>query len=148
VTVNIGTMQERIRAVSERPRFTAMLLGLFALVGVVLAAGGLYGLTSYLVAQQRPELGLRLALGAQPTQLAVFILSHVLRWTLTGVLVGFTCTALAVRYLRALLFHVSAENFQLFAAAALVMLAVATIAALEPSIRAARIDPVATLRHD
>gem|GEM_PF-3455898 len=69
VPVTIATMHERLRAVSERPRFTAALLSLFAFAGVALAAGGLYGLISFLVIQRTREMGVRLAIGATQGQI-------------------------------------------------------------------------------
>jgi ABC-type antimicrobial peptide transport system permease subunit len=148
VPVTIATMQQRIHAVSERPRFTTVLLTLFALVGVVLAAGGLYGLISFLVLQRTREVGVRMAVGATSGQIVRLILGHALRWTLAGVAAGLIASAIAARSLGSLLFQVHAENPALFGAAALLMLAVSVAAALAPSLRAAKIDPMIALRHE
>jgi predicted permease len=148
VPVTIAPMQQRMHAVSERPRFTAVLLSFFALVGVALAAGGLYGLISFLVLQRTRELGVRVAVGATSGQIVQLILAHALRWTLAGVAAGLIAAALAARSLASLLFQVHAENPALFGAAALLMIAVSVAAALAPSLRAAKIDPMIALRHE
>lgn len=148
VPVTIATMQERMHAVSERPRFTAVLLSLFALIGVVLAAAGLYGLISFLVLQRTREVGVRMAVGATSGQIVRLILLHALRWTLAGVAAGLVAAAIAARSLGSLLFQVRAENPALFGAAALLMIAVSVAAALAPSLRAAKIDPMIALRHE
>jgi predicted permease len=148
VPVTIATMQQRIHTVSERPRFTTVLLTLFALVGVILAAGGLYGLISFLVLQRTREVGVRIAVGATSGQIVQLILGHALRWTLAGVAAGLLASAIAARSLGSLLFQVHAESPALFGAAALLMLAVSIAAALAPSLRAAKIDPMIALRHE
>ncbi|HEY3939983.1 MAG TPA: ABC transporter permease [Bryobacteraceae bacterium] len=148
VPVNIRTMQQRLNSVSERPRFSALLLCFFALTGVLLAASGLYGLVSFLVAQKTQEVGVRMAVGATPAQIGRWILGHALRWSLGGVAVGLIGTAAAVRALGSLLFQVKAENPLLFAMAALLMILVTIAAAWMPSRRAAKIDPMVALRHE
>jgi predicted permease len=148
VPVNIATMQQRLHAVSERPRFSALLLSFFAVTGVLLAATGLYGLISFLVVQRTQEVGVRMAVGATPLQIVKLILGHALRWTLAGVVVGLIGTAMAVRSLRGLLFQVPAENPALFAMAAVLMIVVTIAAAWLPSLKAARIDPMVALRHE
>ncbi|HMJ60368.1 MAG TPA: FtsX-like permease family protein, partial [Bryobacteraceae bacterium] len=148
VPVTIATMQQRMHAVSERPRFTAVLLSLFALIGVILAAGGLYGLISFLVLQRTREVGVRMAVGATSGQIIRLILVHALRWTLAGVAAGLVAATVAARSLGSLLFQVRAEDPALFAAAALLMIAVSVAAALAPSLRAAKIDPMIALRHE
>jgi putative ABC transport system permease protein len=148
VPVTIATIEQRIHAVSERPRFAAVLLSLFAAVGVALAAGGLYGLISFLVVQRTREVGVRMAVGATSRQIVQLILLHALRWTLGGIAVGLITAAVAARSLGTLLFDVRAENPVLFGAAALLMIAVSIAAALAPSLRASRIDPMIALRHE
>jgi putative ABC transport system permease protein len=148
VPVTIATIGQRMHTVSERPRFTAVLLSFFALIGVALAAGGLYGLISFLVLQRTREVGVRMALGATSGQVVQLILAHALRWTLAGVAIGLVAAAAAARSLGSLLFQVRAENPALFCAAAFLMIAVSVAAALAPSLRAAKIDPMTALRHE
>jgi putative ABC transport system permease protein len=148
VPVTIATIGQRMHTVSERPRFTAVLLSFFALIGVALAAGGLYGLISFLVLQRTRKVGVRMALGATSGQVVQLILAHALRWTLAGVAIGLVAAAAAARSLGSLLFQVRAENPALFCAAAFLMIAVSVAAALAPSLRAAKIDPMTALRHE
>jgi putative ABC transport system permease protein len=148
VPVAISSMQERLATLSERPRFTTLLLSLFALVGVTLAVTGLYGLVSFLVIQRTQEIGIRMSVGATPFQVGVLMLRHALFWSLSGVLIGSAITVLIARWLRSLVFQVPVENPTLFGFAAGLMLAVALAAALVPSLRAATIDPIAALRRD
>ena len=146
--VTVSTMSSQIRQLSERPRFNALLLSSFALVGLLLASAGLYGLISYLVMQRRQEIGVRVAVGATPRQIAFLVLTHALRWTAAGILVGLLGTLIATRFLGSLLFEVSPENPILFSAAALILLAVAIAATLLPALRASRIDPMLVLRQE
>lgn len=148
VPVTINTMTERIRALSERPRFTAALLSFFAFVGVTLAAAGLYGLISFLVVQRTQEIGVRMAVGATAAGILRLMLQYALRWTAGGVAIGMIATIIAVRSLHSLFFHVAIGNPILFGAVVFVMILVAVGAALGPAIRAARIDPIAALRHE
>jgi predicted permease len=148
VPVAISTMRDRLATLSERPRFTTLLLCFFAFAGLVLAAAGLYGLISFLVAQRTQEMGIRMAVGATPAQIAGLMLKHSLYWTLSGVLIGCAVAALVVRSLRTLVFKVPVENPALFALVACLMIAVALAAALVPSLRAARVDPIAALRQE
>jgi ABC-type antimicrobial peptide transport system permease subunit len=141
-------MQTRLATLSERPRFTTFLLGFFALVGLTLAATGLYGLISFLVTQRTQEMGIRIAIGATPAQIAGLMLKHVLYWSLSGVLIGSAFTTFVVRSLRTIVFKVPVENPALFALSACLMIAVAIAAGLIPSLRATRIDPIAALRQE
>jgi ABC-type antimicrobial peptide transport system permease subunit len=125
-----------------------MLLSLFALTGVALAAGGIYGLISFLILQRTREVGIRIAVGATSAQIIHLILSHAMRWTLAGVAAGLIGAAVAARWLGSLLFEVRAENPALFAAAAILMLVISAAAALAPSLRASRVDPMVALRHE
>jgi putative ABC transport system permease protein len=148
VPVAVASMQERLATLSERPRFTTLLLTFFALVGVALAAAGLYGLISFIVIQRTKEIGIRMAVGATPLQVGTLMLKHALYWSLSGVLIGSIMTALIVRWLRSLVFEVPVENPMLFGLAGSLMIAVAIAATLIPSLRAAKIDPIAALRQD
>jgi putative ABC transport system permease protein len=147
VPVTISTMEQRVRAVVERPRFNAFLLTLFALIGVLLAASGLYGLISFLVVQRTQEIGVRIALGATPAKIAGLVLQDALRWTATGVAIGLAGAAITARSLSSILFQVRAGNPLLFGGAALLLVAIALAAAALPSLRASHIDPVEALRQ-
>src|SRR5262249_7973353 len=86
--VEISTMKQRVSKLADRPRFNAFLLSLFAAIGVFLAAIGIYGVVSFLVAQQTREIGIRVALGARPQGVLRMVLSNVARWICAGALVG------------------------------------------------------------
>jgi hypothetical protein len=144
----ISPMPERLRQVSERPRFSAALLSLFALVGVLLAAAGLYGLMSFLVARRTQEVGVRMALGATPTQVGRLVLGHALRWSVLGIAIGVAGSVASGSVLRSLLYQVPANDPVLIGGAAALLLVVAIAATLLPSLRAARIDPVVALRQE
>ena len=144
----IRSFDEQIGELAARPRFQAVLLALFAGIGLLLAASGLYGLIAYLVAQREREIGIRLALGATPSQITGMLVRHALRWTSAGLAVGLAGSALAAYSLRSLLFHVSAADPLAFGAAAVLLVGIALAAALAPSRRAAALDPITTLRQD
>src|SRR5260370_15025239 len=88
VPVTIEGMKTRVGKLAQRPRFTAVLLSLFAGIGVLLAGIGIYGVVAFLVAQQTREIGIRIALGATPQSVLKLILSSMLRWTASGALLG------------------------------------------------------------
>jgi putative ABC transport system permease protein len=146
--VSIETMDQRAGKLAERPRFNAWLLGLFAGMGLVLAAIGLYGVVSFLVAQRTQEIGLRMALGATPGAVARLVLGHAARWTLAGAALGIIGSLLAARLLESMLFHVSTREPWILAASVAVLWAIAMLAAWGPARRAARVDPMRALRRE
>lgn len=146
--VTIRTFAEHVGELAARPRFQASLLVLFAGIGLLIAALGLYGLVHFLVTQREREFGIRLALGATPLRLVRMILWDASRWTAAGMVIGVAGASVAARSLRSLLFHVSPADPVAYCGAATLLVAVALLAALLPSLRAARLDPATTLRHD
>lgn len=146
--VTIETIEQRVGKFAERPRFNAVLLGIFAGMGLLLAAIGLYGVVSFLVAQRTQEIGVRMALGATPRAIARLVLEHAARWTAAGAALGVIGSLVAVRLLRTMLFQVPARDPWTLAAAVVVLLAVALVAAWIPSRRAARVDPMQALRQE
>jgi putative ABC transport system permease protein len=146
--VETGTLQARVSHLTDRPRFNAVLLSLFAGMGLLLAAIGLYGVMAYLVGQRTQEIGVRMALGATPAAIAKLILSRAATWTLAGALVGLAGSFFATRAIGTLLFQVNQHDPWTFALALPVLLAIALTAAWIPSLRAARIDPMTALRNE
>ena len=146
--VTVSTLRQRVSRLNDRPRFNAMLLSLFAGAGLLLAAFGLYGVMSFLVAQRTQEIGVRMALGATPVAITNLILSRAASWTVVGALAGFIASLFAVRGLRSLLFGVPERDPWTFAVVLPVLLLVALLAAWLPSLRAARVDPMTALRHE
>jgi ABC-type antimicrobial peptide transport system permease subunit len=114
----------------------------------LLSAIGLYGVVSFLVAQRTREIGVRMALGATPAAVARLVLGHAARWTLTGAALGVIGSFFAARWLEAMLFHVSARDPWILAAAVGGLCATAMLAAWLPSRRAARVDPMQALRQE
>jgi len=146
--VEIETIQERVGQLAQRPRFNAVLLGIFAGIGVLLAAIGLYSVISYLVAQRTQEIGVRMALGATPGAIARLVLAHAARWTAAGVALGLAGALLTARLLQALLYQVSARDPVTIGAVLALLAGVALLAAWVPSRRAARVDPAQALRQE
>jgi putative ABC transport system permease protein len=148
VPVTIEGMKTRVGKLAERPRFTAVLLTLFAGMGVFLAGIGIYGVVGFLVSQQTREIGIRIALGATPGSVLRMVLSNVLRWTATGAALGILGAWLSSRLLESLLFEVRAHDPFLLFGALLVLLAVAFFAAWIPARKAMRVDPMIALRYE
>ncbi|MEM6793425.1 MAG: ABC transporter permease [Acidobacteriota bacterium] len=129
-----------------RERFTMLLLGAFALLAMVLAAVGIYGVTAYAVAQRQRELATRLALGADPEALMMWVLKRSVRLGVIGVAFGLPLAFAATRLLGSLLYGVSVTDPMTFAAAAVVLALVAALASYLPARRALRTDPMLVLR--
>jgi putative ABC transport system permease protein len=128
--------------------FMAALLALFAALAVALGAIGIYGVLSYAVAQRRREMGIRMALGATPSQVERQITREGLALAALGVALGVAAAFAATRLLQAFLFGVAALDWRALAAAAVLLLALAAAAAFGPARRAAQLDPLQALRHD
>ena len=146
--VTVSTLQQRVSQLNERPRFNAILLGLFAGTGLALAAIGLYGVMSFLIEQRTEEIGVRMALGATPRLIAQLVLSKAGAWTVSGAAAGLIGSLFAFRAVRSLLFEVPEHDPWTLALVPAGMLLVALAAAWLPALRAARVDPMAALRHE
>jgi putative ABC transport system permease protein len=146
--LTIETMSQRVSKLADRPRFNAVLLSLFALMGISLAAIGMYGVVGFLVAQRTREIGVRMALGATPQSILKLVLGHVARWTVVGALLGLAGSWFAMRLLRSLLFQVPAHDPWLFCLATAALVAIAFVAGWIPARRAMRVDPMVALRHE
>ncbi len=126
----------------------ATLLALFAIVSLLLAAMGLFGVLSYLVGQRQGEIGIRLALGAQREQVLRKMLFDGLQPALFGLVLGLATSAAAVRLFRSLLFGTEPLDPSVFAVTAMLLLAVAVVACMVPAWQASRLDPMTTLRME
>jgi predicted permease len=146
--VEIGTLDQQLSKLAARPRFNALLLGIFAALGVALAGVGLYGLISFMVAQRTQEIGVRMALGATPGGIVRLVLRHAARWTVAGALVGVAGAYFVTRLLESMLFGVSSQDTWTLAAAVSVLFAAALAAAWIPARHASRLDTVEALRRD
>jgi putative ABC transport system permease protein len=129
-------------------RFSAVLVGIFAALALLLAAIGIYGVMSYSVSQRRQEIGLRIALGAQRTKVRGMILGQTLKLTLIGVGLGLTGALVLARFLASLLFGIGSYDPVTLLGVALLLVGVALAASYIPARRAMRVDPVVSLRHE
>jgi putative ABC transport system permease protein len=146
--VNIRMMDERFAESTWRTRTSAWLLGLFAVLALVLAALGLYGVISQGVEQRRREIGVRMAVGANAAQIIRLIIGRVLAMALSGIALGVICAIPAMRVLTSLLYQVRPGDPLVFSAFAAVLLSVALLAGYIPARRASRVDPLRTLRAE
>lgn len=138
--------QVMAQATSQR-RFSVLLLGVFAVVALILAATGIYGMLSYLVNERRHEIGIRIALGAGYAETRKLILKQGLVLTLAGLVFGLVLAFLLTRLLTHLLYEVSATDPVVFVAVSLALLAVALAASYIPTLRAVRISPLISLKE-
>jgi predicted permease len=145
---DIRSMDTRIADSLVARRSPALLAGLFSAMALLLTSIGTYGVLSYAVAQRRREIGVRMALGAQPGQIRIQFLSLSLRLLIAGTVLGLIGAWQAGRAMRSLLFQVPPLNVAVLAAAACVTAAVCLAACLLPSLRAAQISPVEALAEE
>lgn len=140
------TMDQLVAANVAQPRFRTLLLAIFASVALALAAVGLYGVVAFSVNQRRSELGVRLALGANPGDVLRLVLREGMTPVAAGILSGLVGAAILARMMRSLLFGVEASDPATFAAVAIVLAGVALVACYVPARRATTVDPAMTLR--
>jgi len=141
-------MHERVRESLAERRFALLLLTVFALFALVLAAVGVYGVLAYLVAQGTRELGIRLALGATPSALARLVVWQGMSVAFAGVALGLAGAFVLTRFMRSLLFGVAATDPATFVAIAAALTIVALAASYLPARRAAAVDPIVSLRAE
>jgi len=144
----LGTLAEFARASVARERFSAALLGAFALLSILLASVGIYGVMAYVVARRSRELGLRAALGASPRALFTQVAARGLALTAIGGTIGLVGALVAGRLLSGLLFHTAAADPLTIGAVAVLLPTITLAACAVPALRAARADPIATLRAE
>ncbi|MEY2563624.1 MAG: hypothetical protein QOH88_1817 [Verrucomicrobiota bacterium] len=144
---NIKTL-EQITAESIAPRrLSAVLLGVFAAVALILASVGIYGVMSFLVVQRTHEIGVRMALGAQRRDVFILVLGRAARLVLIGTVLGLVLAGLSSRALGAMLYRVGAFDLTTFLGVTLALTAVALLASYIPALRATRADPMIALGH-
>jgi ABC-type antimicrobial peptide transport system permease subunit len=144
----VSSLQEIVQASVAPMRSSTLLLMLFAAVAVVLASIGVFGVVSFVVSQRVREIGIRVALGADPAAVRRLVLGQGMRQAVSGVGLGIVASLALTRALSSLLFGVSSTDPATFAAAAAALLGVAAAACYLPARRATTIDPTVALRTD
>ena len=142
------TLTQRVSKLADRPRFEAALLALFATIGVLLAAMGMYGLIAFLVTQRTSEIGVRMAMGATRLHILALMGLQGLRMIAAGTFVGVLIAAVASHALDSLLFGVRPNDPLSLASVCLFLAIVAGIATWMPSRRAMNVEPSQALRHE
>jgi putative ABC transport system permease protein len=144
--IEIRTLDDVVGGTVARQRAIAVLLGVFALVALALAAIGVYGVMAFSVRERAREIGLRMALGASASSVFRLVLGRALRLVAVGLVVGVLAAGLLTQLLETLLFEIEPFDPWTFGATAMVLLVVAVIASCLPARRSMRIAPVEALR--
>jgi putative ABC transport system permease protein len=146
--VRVRTMEDNMAATVAQPRFRTWLIGIFAALALLLAAVGIYGVMSYSVTQRTNEIGIRVALGAQPSDVFRIVVGEGLRLALLGVGVGLVAALILTRVLQSFLYGISASDPLTFAGVAVLLTLVGVAASFFPARRATRVDPIVALRYE
>ena len=145
---SVRTLEElRLRSL-ERTRFFATLLGIFAIVGLVLAIVGVHGVVAQLARARTREMGIRIALGARASHVTSLLVNHGLRLTIVGLVAGTSAALIATRAIQTLLFDVAPNDPMTLVGVAILLTAASITAALIPAAKASRADPAQILRSD
>jgi predicted permease len=145
---SIRTLSSVLSESIATPRFRTLLFGVFAVVALILAVVGIYGVMSYAVTQRTHEIGIRVALGAQGSDVLKLVVGHGMALTLMGLAIGLTGAFALTRVLSTLLFGVSATDPATFSVIAVLLAVVAFSACYIPARRATRVDPMVALRYE
>jgi putative ABC transport system permease protein len=146
--IHVTTLDGLLSETVAPRRFSTILLGVFALLALVLAAVGIYGVISYIVSLRINEIGVRMALGAQPRDIWRLIVGSGARLALAGIAIGLAGALALTRLLSSLLFEVRATDPATFAAVAAALAVVSLVACYIPARRAVRVDPMVALRYE
>jgi putative ABC transport system permease protein len=146
--VTIDTVDGQVERLTAQPRFVASLLTAFAVLALMLAAIGLYSVASYLVAQRRRDIGVRMAIGASPRDVARQVVAEAARWIIGGAVVGSVLGWMGTRALQSQLYQVEPLDPWSWTGALLALALVLVMAVFRPAYRAAHVDPVAALKAD
>jgi putative ABC transport system permease protein len=145
---DVATMSERIGEQTARNRFTSWLMGIFAAIALLLATVGVYGVMSYAVTRRTHEIGVRMALGADRSQVLLLIVGQGLPLILAGILVGLAASFGLTRLIATLLYGVTPTDAFTFASVTALLVSIALFACWLPALRASRVDPLEALRHE
>lgn len=148
IVVDLRTLDEDLGAALIQERLVATLSAVFGALALLLAALGLYGVMSYSVGRRTNEIGIRMALGAQPGSVVRLVLGHVAFITLAGLVVGAAASVGTGRFINTLLFNLAASDATMIAVTGLTLATAAAVAGYLPARRAARIDPMRAIREE
>jgi putative ABC transport system permease protein len=142
------TMDQVIARSLASRRFSMILLGVFAMLALLLASIGIYGVISYLVGERTHEIGVRMALGARPRDILQLILGRGGKLAVTGVAAGLACAFVLTRLMASMLYGIRATDPLTFAAVAIALTMIALAACYVPARRATKVDPMVALRYE
>jgi predicted permease len=145
---NLYPMEQLVSRSVVPQRFNLILMGLFAALGLLLTAVGIYGVLAYSVSQRTHEIGLRMALGAQPGNVRKLIMKQGMTLVLVGTVIGIIASLALTRVIKSLLYNVSATDVLTFVTVSLALASVALLACWIPARRATKVDPIVALRHE
>jgi macrolide transport system ATP-binding/permease protein len=146
--MTLQTLEQRTSVSLLLPRAAGALFGLFGVLGLILASVGLYGVISYTASQRTHEIGIRMALGARPSEILQLIVRQGLMLTLTGVLIGTAAALVVTRVLSVMLYGISAQDPATFVGVSLLLIFIALVACYVPARRAIKVDPMVALRYE
>jgi putative ABC transport system permease protein len=145
---DVKTMDQYLAESVAQPRFRTMLLAVFAVVALILATIGIYGVISHSVSQRTHELGIRIALGAQPRDLFKLVVGQGMLLAAEGIAIGLIASIYLTRIMSGLLFGVSTTDPTAFIAIPLLLIGVAFVASYLPARKAMKVDPIVALKHE
>jgi putative ABC transport system permease protein len=146
--VNFKTLDQVFSSSLDQRRFSLVIFGVFGSVALLLAAMGIYGVTSYAVAQRTQEIGIRMALGAQMSDVLKLVLKNGMSLALIGAAIGLGGAFAVTRVMSSLLFGVTPTDATTFTAVSAVLIIVALLACYIPARRATKVDPLVALRYE
>jgi predicted permease len=146
--IDVRTMTEQVQSTMSTERTFAQLTSGFGLLALVLASIGIYGITSYTVARRTAEVGIRMAMGAQTSQVLIMVLLEVLWMALAGITLGIGAALVLARFLTSVLYGLKPYDPMTLTTSAALLMTLAILAGLGPARRASRIDPIRALRHE
>jgi ABC-type lipoprotein release transport system permease subunit len=146
--IDVATLHQRVSRFADQPRFQTLLVGFFAATGLALALIGLYGVISFWVAQRTGEIGVRMALGANKSDILRLVMGESLRLIAAGTVIGLISALAATRVLASQLFGIGAHDPGTFVIVTLLLVVVALAATLVPARSASRVNPIVALRSE
>jgi putative ABC transport system permease protein len=146
--VKFRTLDQVLSSSLDQRRFSLVIFGVFGAAALLLAAMGIYGVTSYAVAQRTQEIGIRMALGAQMRDVLKLVLRNGMSLAFVGAAIGLAGAYAVTRVMSNLLFEVVPTDFATFVAVSAILIIVALLACFIPALRATKVDPLVALRYE